>query len=135
MVGLGFLATRGLVSYLRHTSRPENPCSGDLAHAYGFGASQSGRFLRQFLYLGLNEDEEDRTVFDGLIPHIAGSRRGEFNLRFGQPSSTSNQSIGTQFPFTDTFQNDPETGLTDSLLARLGTKGKVLKVFLTNSSA
>ena len=34
-----------------------NPCAGDVQHAYAFGASQSGRFLRQFLYLGLNEDE------------------------------------------------------------------------------
>ena len=135
VVGLGFLATRDLVSFLKYHTGPENPCSGDLAHAYAFGASQSGRFLRQFLYLGLNEDEADRTVFDGLIPHIAGSRRGEFNQRYGQPSSTSNQSLGTQFPFTDTAQSDPDTGRSDSLLAKLSSKGKVPKIFLTNTSA
>ena len=72
-----------------------------MEYAYAFGASQSGRFLRQFLYLALNEDEKNRTVFDGLIPHIAGARRGEFNQRFGQPSSSGNLSTSVLFPFAD----------------------------------
>ncbi len=41
------------------------------------------------IYLALHEDEEERMVFDGFIPHVAGGMRGEFNLRFGQPSDMS----------------------------------------------
>ncbi len=136
VVGLGFVATRDMVSFLRYgTAQEGNPCAGDVRYAYGFGASQSGRFLRQFLYLGLNEDEAGRIVFDGLMPHIAGAARGEFNQRFGQPSSTVNQSTGNLFPFTDTEQTDPQTGRTDGLLSRLAARGKAPKIFFTNSSA
>ena len=74
-------------------------------------------------------------VFDGLIPHIAGGRRGEFNLRFGQPSSMRGQSTGCLFPFADTVQTDPETGRTDGLLSRLEARGKAPKVFFTTTSA
>ena len=33
-------------------------------YAYAFGSSQSGRFLRDFLYEGFNTDERNRQVFD-----------------------------------------------------------------------
>ena len=49
-----------------------NPSAGDIRHCYTLGASQSGRYPRQFLYLGLNEDEQERMVFDGVLVHIAG---------------------------------------------------------------
>ena len=136
VVGLGLLATRDLVSFLKHgTSGEGNPCAGALDYAYGFGASQSGRFLRQLLYLGLNRDEGGMTVFDGVNPHIAGGRRGEFNQRFGQPSNTEKRSAGCMFPFTDGAQTDPDTGATDGLLSRLAESGAMPKVLLTNSSS
>ncbi len=136
VVGLGLLATRDLVSFLKHgTSGEGNPCAGALDYAYGFGASQSGRFLRQLLYLGLNRDEGEMTVFDGVNPHIAGGRRGEFNQRFGQPSNTEKRSAGCMFPFTDRVQTDPDTGATDGLLSRLAESGGMPKVLLTNSSS
>ena len=136
VVGLGLVATRDLVSLLKHgASGDGNPCAGTLDYAYGFGASQSGRFLRLFLYLGLNRDETARTVFDGVVPHIAGGRRGEFNQRFGQPSNTEKRSAGCLFPFTDGDQTDPDTGVTDGLLSRLAASGGMPKVMLTNSSS
>jgi len=89
VIGLGLLAARDIVSFLRLSNGADNPCAGDIQHAYAFGASQSGRFLRQLLYLGLNEDEAERTVFDGVLVHIAGGKRGgDFNMRFGQPSAS-----------------------------------------------
>jgi len=90
VIGLGFLATRDFASFLRHElAQPDNPCAGQIRHAYAFGASQSGAYLRQFLYLGLNQDERERPVFDGYLIHIAGGGRGaDFNQRFGQPSNT-----------------------------------------------
>ena len=136
VVGLGLLATRDLVSFLKHgTSEQGNPCAGDIEYAYGFGASQSGRFLREMLHLGLNVDEEGRTAFDGLIPHIAGGRRGEFNQRFGQPSNTEKQSASCTFPFTDVEQTDPETGASDGLLSRLAKSGGMPRIMFTNSSS
>ncbi len=136
VVGLGLLATRDMVSFLRYgTAQEGNFCADDIQYAYAFGASQSGRFLRTLLYLGLDQDEEERTVFDGLIPHIAGGRRGEFNQRFGQPSSLAKDSMGNLFPFSDTEQTDTQTGRTDGLLSRLSARGKLPKIFLTNSSS
>jgi hypothetical protein len=136
VAGLGLLGTRDLVSFLRYAaSESGNPCAGDLQFALGLGQSQSGRFLRHLLYLGLNQDETGRTVFDGIIAHVAGPRRGEFNQRFAQPSTAGRSSMSNLFPFTDTPQTDPETGQTGSLLARQSARGSVPRIFLMNSGA
>ena len=136
VIGLGLIATRDMVSFLRYGSAQEgNPCAGHIQYAYSFGRSQSGRFLRDFLYVGLNEDERDRLVYDGMIPLVAGGGRGEFNQRFGQPSNSNKYSLKNLFPFHDTTQTDPDTGRTDGLLARLSARGKVPKLFFINTSA
>ncbi|MBI3326997.1 MAG: hypothetical protein HYZ81_09890 [Nitrospinae bacterium] len=134
--GLGLAATRDMASFLKYgTAREGNPCGGDIEYAYGFGVSQSGRFLRHFLYLGQNQDEQDRMVFDGLIPHVAGGKHGEFNHRFAQPSSQASRSPNNLFPFSDVAQTDPETGRTDGLLSRLMARGKLPKVMHTYTSS
>ena len=135
VVGLGIAAVRDLVSFLRYSNSQDNPCAGDIQHTMAFGSSQSGRFLRHMLYLAMNQDEEDRKVFDGIIANIAGAMRGEFNQRFGQPSNLLAASPGSVFPFADVGQTDPETGRTDGLLARLTARAKVPKIFLTNTSS
>jgi hypothetical protein len=136
VIGLGLVATRDMASFLRYGSASAgHPCAGHIQYAYAFGRSQSGRFLRHFLYLGLNQDEQERTVFDGLIPLVAGGGRGEFNQRFGQPSNTNKYGMKNLFPFHDTVQTDPETGHTDGLLARLWAQGKVPNIFFINTSA
>jgi hypothetical protein len=136
IVGLGMVATRDLGSFLKYGAAGEgNPCAGDLEYAYSFGVSQSGRFLRHFLYLGLNQDERDRTVFDGLIPHVAGGKHGEFNHRFAQPSSQASRSPNSLFPFSDVAQTDPETGRTAGLLSRLMARGKLPSVMHTYTSS
>jgi hypothetical protein len=136
IVGLGLLATRDLVSFLRYSSAGQgNPCLEQIDYAFAFGASQSGRFLRHLLYLGLNQDEDDRRVFDGVIAHIAGGRRGEFNQRFGQPSCVVEHSVGSLFPFADIDLTEPETERVDGLLSKLASRRRVPKVFLTNTSA
>ena len=136
IVGLGFAALRDIASFLKHGSADDgNPCAGRLDYAYAFGASQSGRFLRQMLYHGLVEDETERLALDGIIPHVAGAMRGEFNLRFGQPSKDVCFIIPELFPFTDTPQTDPLTGRRGSLLEKLEARGKAPKVMFTNTSA
>ena len=135
VIGLGFAGLRDLISHLRYSTSPDNPCAGDVQHALAFGASQCGRFLRHMLYLAMNQDENDRMVFDGVIAHIAGGRRGEFNQRFGRPSNLVEASTASVFPFADIEQTDPETGRTDGLLRRLTARAKLPKIFLTNSSS
>ncbi len=136
VVGTGLLATRDIVSFSRYSSNEAgNPCAGRIDHAFGFGASQSGRFLRQFLHLGLNLDEAGQQVFDGVHVHIAGGRRGQFNQRFGQPSDASTHGLGHLFPFTDDDQTDPLTGQTDGLLRLQRALGGVPKIVATNTSA
>jgi hypothetical protein len=136
VVGMGMLAPRDLVSFLRYgVAEAGNPCAGDIEYAFTFGRSQSGGFLRRFLYCGLTQDEEDRPVFEGLIPLVAGSGRGEMNQRFGQPSTPARPSAGRSFPFHDTLQTDPDSGRADGLLALLDANGKTPKVLLTNTSA
>jgi hypothetical protein len=136
VIGLGLVAARDVVSFLRYGSAQEgNPCPDYIQYAYSFGRSQSGRFLRDFLYAGLNEDEHERLVFDGMIPLVAGGGRGEFNQRFGQPSNSNKYSVKNLFPFHDTVQTEPETGRSDGLLARLSARGKTPKLFFINTSA
>jgi Alpha/beta hydrolase domain len=136
VIGLGLLAARDAVAFLRHGSATGgNPCAGDIERAYAFGASQSGRYLRQFLYLGLNEDEDERTVFDGLLVHIAGGKRGgDFNQRFGQPSASLHPTMSNAFPFNDSPSTDPLSGQSDGLLDRLAARRRLPKIFFTNSS-
>src|SRR5262245_44167962 len=74
VTGMGFAATRDIVSFLRREAADvagtPNPVVGRIDFAVSLGVSQSGRFLHDFLYLGFNEDEAGRMVFDGLMPHI-----------------------------------------------------------------
>jgi hypothetical protein len=136
LVGLGLLAVRDAAAWLRRAGAAAgNPCAGRLERAYAFGVSQSGRFLRHLLYLGLSEDEAGRQVFDAVIPHVAGARRGEFNLRFGQPSLNASHAVGSLFPFTDGEQRDPVTGERGALLGRLAGRGRGPKIVTINTSA
>lgn len=136
VVGTGLLATRDLVSWLRYSEMTDgNPVAGVIRYAYAHGISQSGRFLRQLLYLDLNVDANGRVVFDGLIPEVTGARRGEFNLRFGQPSKITSEGVGALFPFSDVTQTDPVTGRADGLLARATARGPLPKIMAINSAA
>ncbi len=135
VVGLGLLAVRDTAAWLRWGAAPGNPAAGRLDRAYAFGVSQTGRFLRHLLYLGLNEDEAGHQVFDAFFPHVAGARRGEFNMRFGQPSLNATTSVGSLFPFTDVEQHDPVSGQRGALLARLEAAGRRPKIFTVNTSA
>jgi len=136
VVGLGFTAVRDTASFLRWGTAAEgNPCAETIERSYVFGVSQSGRFLRHLLYLGLDEDEAGRFVWDAVIPHVAGARRGEFNCRFGQPSLNAVHAVGSLFPFTDGPQDDPVTGQRDALLRRLAGRAKPPRIFTINTSA
>jgi hypothetical protein len=140
VVGVGPAAIRDTVSRLKYGSAAElGLAAGAIKRAIAFGISQSGRFLRTYLYYGFNEDEAHRMVFDGVMAHVAGSGRGSFNHRFAQPSRDGHPFINffyptDIFPFTDDPQRDPETGIVDGLLTHSGKPQFQPKVFYTNSS-
>lgn len=134
LVGTGFAAVRDFVSYLKHDAAALAP----VKTAYGFGISQSGRFLRHFLYDGFNADEQGRQVFDAMLVHVAGAGRGNFNHRFAQPSRDAQPLVPAfypvdVFPFTDLPTTDPATGKTAGLLDRAVAEGVVPKIFYMNT--
>ena len=140
VVGVGLAGTRDLISFFKHaTAAQGNPVPG-IRHAIGWGVSQTGRFLRHFVYEGFNEDTAGRQVFDGVFDQVGGAGRGSFNHRFGQQSRDQLQHFNIQypvdmFPFTDDDQTDPVTGTRDGLLAAARRSGTVPKMvhLLTNS--
>jgi hypothetical protein len=142
VLGLGFAATRDVASFLRHDGSTANPLAANgrssVQRAIGFGVSQSGRFLREFLYLGFNEDLAGRMVFDGLMPHVAGGRRMATNVRFGQPGRNARhpQDPAWQadlFPFTYETLADPLSGRRDGLLLRCRLNATCPRVIQTDS--
>jgi hypothetical protein len=126
VAGVGMAAVRDAASAFRY--RTDLPIRGRTA--YIFGASQSGRFLRQFLHDGFNADEDDRRVFDLLWPHIAGAGQGSFNERFAAPGY--NTFSATRFPYADLAQVGPD-GVRDGILAAYGAD-QLPKVIYTNTS-
>jgi len=123
--GLGFAAVRDLVAYLRRSGEGPLARSGaaEASHAYAVGISQSGRFLKDLLYQGFNDDEDGQPVFDAMVPFISGARRSFTNARFSQPGRFSRQHEdhlfpGDDFPFSYASTTDALTGRTDGLLAR-----------------
>ena len=88
VLGIGFAATRDIVSYFRRAQNDDNgnanPISGSVKHAIAQGNSQSGNFIRTFIHLGFNQDEANRIVWEGANDHIA-ARQLAMNIRFAHP--------------------------------------------------
>jgi hypothetical protein len=130
VTGTGMAAVRDVMSYLKHD--PASPAPTKFGLAYG--VSQTGRFLRHFLYQGFNTDEQGRQAYDGIFAHTAGAGRGSFNHRFAQPSRDA-QPYTTffyptdVFPFTSVDQTDPGTGARGGLLSNPDTRAHMPKVF------
>jgi len=90
VLGVGMAAMRDVVSFFRHSTASQgNPISGRVERTIGLGISQSGRYMKTFLLLGLNEDEDGRMVWDGAHVIIGGAM-GQFNIRFAQPGNIAN---------------------------------------------
>lgn len=125
VLGVGFAAVRDLVSFLRNDRGAENPARPGIKAALAYGSSWSGRFLRDFIHQGFNQDESARKVFDGVFSHIAGGGGVFLNYEFGQPVRTSTQHEDrafpeTQFPFSTARMSDPHSGRIDSLFRNDG---------------
>lgn len=118
VVGLGMSAIRDVISYAKYDPSCPFPVQKGLAA----GVSQTGRFLRHFLYQNFNLDEAGRKVYDGMMIITAGAGRGSFNHRFAQPSRDAHRYSAffyptDIFPFTSHPQSDPELWREDGLLS------------------
>jgi hypothetical protein len=130
--GIGFAATRDVVSFLRH----DRAAGGGIAHTIGFGVSLSGRFLHHYLALGMNRDEAGDRVFDGMLPHISGAGKVFDNTEFAMPFRTATQHEDhfypeNWFPFGYATLPDPANGRPASLLRGDGSDPLVIE---TNTS-
>ena len=135
VLGLSFAALRDVTSWIKQgTPALESPVPG-VKYAYAYGRSQTGRYLRTYVYNDLNLDEDGREALDGVIANVAGGMRGEFNQRFGQNSKDRNNMLTQLFPFASAQTIDRETEEIGSLHARLDERSSNIKVFYTNTSA
>jgi hypothetical protein len=143
VLGIGFASVRDLVSFFRYKSAnrggiPNPLLSGmsEIRHALAFGVSQSGRFLRHFLELGMNADEAGQKVFAGVFSHVAGAGKVFANHSFSMPGRTATQHEDrlypeNWFPFSTARTADPVSGRIDALISRPATDPKIIE---TNSA-
>ncbi len=126
VLGLGHAAVRDLISFLRFDTGSANPLRGLIDRAYGWGRSQAGRAIRDFVHHGFNADEDGRRVFDGLMPHASGAGRIG-TRRFSHLGHTASQQYEDHdnpddaFPFAYAETTDHLTGRTDAILRRPAT--------------
>jgi hypothetical protein len=138
VMGVGFTGVRDLIAFLLHadadaqgTANPLRQGAVGIDTAYGWGRSQSGRFLREFVYRGFNQDTQGRRVFAGMSPHVAGAGRVILNYRFAQPGRHPRQHEdhlypSDQFPFAYGMLTDPLTSKTDGILQHPATDPLVI---------
>jgi hypothetical protein len=143
VLGIGFASVRDLVSFCRYQranrggiANPLISGMSEIRHALAFGVSQSGRFLRHFLELGMNRDVAGRPVFDGVMSHVAGAGKVFANHRFGMPGRTATAHEDrlypeNWFPFAIAATRDPVSGRTEGILRPDGCNPKVIE---SNSS-
>jgi len=139
IMGLGYAAQRDFASFLRNRKKDDagvrNPLAtgGGVATSILYGASQSGVYIRDYVYQGFNEDLVGRRVFEAVHAHISGAVKLGLNYRFGQvhPWSTEHRDRfipQVTFPFNFGVRTNPlvalgiEKGpLTDGILKRPAT--------------
>jgi hypothetical protein len=149
VLGIGYASVRDLVSFLRYRGADPggipNPLLSDMGkirHALAFGVSQSGRFLRHFLELGMNAGETGKPVFDGVFSHVAGAGKVFANHRFGMPGRTATQHEDrlypeNWFPFSAAAASDPISGKRGGILPSSRVDGGAAtdpKIIETNSA-
>lgn len=147
VLGLGYAVTRDLASFLRYETRDDagnpNPLAESatavgIRRAYGNGISSTGMYMRDWVYLGFNEDEAHRKVFDAVQITIPGTHRLLANVEFADPNNYSRQdlwhdSISYSYPpLTFGVTTDPISGKRDGILKRPATDPLVFQADSAN---
>ena len=127
--GLGMAAFRDVGSWIKRA--PDALARAPRTIAWG--SSQSGRFLRTFLYYGFNSDEHGAPVFDGVMAHIAGGAKLSLNARGATPTALT-MFAAASFPFAVTAERDPISGIREGLLDNDRARLNQPKVFFTNTA-
>ena len=137
VLGIGYAATRDLNSFLRYADRDDagapNPVAGAVKWAMSRGDSQSGNFIRSFIHLGFNRDENGRIVWDGAMPHIA-ARQLALNFRFAVaggaagPDQPGSESVLWWSDYADNVRHRPTAGMLDRCRAS-NTCPKIMETF------
>jgi hypothetical protein len=116
--GVGFAIVRDATDFLRNATADSagtpNPLHGAIKHALASGKSQSGRYLKTFLYNGFNM-AGGRRMFDGM--HVFVSGAGMLPI---MQSGTGPHSSATGAP---DFDHPEFPGVHDSVL----TIGEIIK--------
>lgn len=144
IMGLGMVALRDVTTFLKSGQADAVGQANPMADirpnvSVLLGISQSGRFLRDFIWYGFNETEQGGKVFDAAMPLIAGSRKSFVNARFAQPGRYSRQHedhlyYGDQFPFSYATTTDPISGKTDGIFSRCEKNNTCPKLMHLDSS-
>ena len=128
VLGLGHIVVRDLISFLKY----EGEDYSHIDKAYAWGRSQTGRCIRDSIYLGFNADAQGRRVFDGVMPHVSGAGRMWLNYRFANAVVPAGQQYedhynrADHFPFSYAECTDHLSGKTDAILKRPNTDPLVL---------
>jgi len=143
VMGLAYAVTRDVGAFLRYQTHDDagnpNPLALSstnvgLRRAYLSGTSSTGMYMREFLYLGFNEDEAQRKVFDGVTILTAATHRLFANVQFAHPTFYSRQDRNQDYtsnsypPFTFAVTTDPISGIHDGILKRPATDPLVMQI-------
>ena len=143
VMGLAHAVTRDVGSFLRYRTHDDfgnpNPLALSasevgIRRGYSSGTSSTGMYQREFLYLGFNEDEAHRKVFDGVTVYTAGAHRLFANVEFADPNIYSRQDDRHDFlsyshaPMTFAVTTDPISGIHDGILKRPATDPLVFQI-------
>ena len=146
VMAVGLASTRDALSFFRfaaEASGTANPLFEDGAsiveRVIMTGASQTGRYCRQFLYTGFHQDEQDRVVVEGLWPHITAARL-PINMRFAAPGRAFLQheehSLPSyEFPIAYNVMKDAFSDRVDGVLRHCGESATCPKVIHTVSAS
>ncbi len=141
VLGLGHVAVRDVLSFLKYGERDAagipNPLwtvgrGCHIEKVYGWGRSQSGRAVRDFVHQGFNADAQGRRVLDGVLPHVSGGGLLWMNHRFANVVTSGGQQYedrdnpADRFPFSYATSTDHLTGRTDAILNRRDTDPLVM---------
>jgi len=143
VMGLAHAVTRDIGSFLRYETHDDAGSPNPLAlsatgtgirRAYSSGTSSTGMYQREFLYLGFNEDEARRQVFDGVTIYSAATHRLFANVQFAHPTFYSGQDQHHDYtsnsiaPLTFAVTTDPISGIRDGILKRPETDPLVFQI-------
>src|SRR5215469_11595175 len=133
VMGLGYAVTRDIGSFLRYSPEDDAGVPNPLAlgtkktgirRAHSSRTTSTAMYQRDWLYLGFNEDESHRKVFDGALIIVGGTYRLFANTQFAHPTFFSGQDQHHDYvsnsvpPFTFAVTTDPISGINDGILKR-----------------